>query len=82
MNLGLGAVLGIDLGLGAVLGIDLGLGLVLEIDSEKNIAHFSQPVASSSPPTPHCSGKSHPLLNQAENWLKNENTKIYKAKFM
>ena len=48
---------GIDLGFGAVLGIDLGLGLVLEIDSKKNIAHFSQPVASSSLPTPHCTGK-------------------------
>ena len=53
-----GVVLGIDLGLGAVLRIDLGLGLVLETDSEKNIAHFSKPVASSSFPTPYCSGRS------------------------
>ena len=65
MNLGLGAVLGIDLGLGAVLGIDLGLGLVLETDSEQNIAHLSQPVASFLLSTPHCSGRSHLILNQA-----------------
>ena len=57
---------GLNLGLGAVLGIDVGLGLVLEMDSKKNIAHLSQPVASSSLPTPHCLGRSHPLLNQAE----------------
>ena len=35
------------------MGIDLGLGLVLETDSEKNIANFSQPVASSSLHTPY-----------------------------
>ena len=38
MNLGLGAVLGIDLRLGAVLEKFLGLGLVLEMDSVRNIA--------------------------------------------
>ena len=29
------------------------VGVSLKTDSEKNIAHFSQPVASSSLPTPH-----------------------------
>ena len=51
LNLGLGAVLGIDLGFGAVLGIDFGLGL--EIDSEKILythnqwpsLHFPRPTA-------------------------------------
>ena len=53
-------MLGLNLGLGAVLGIDLGLGLVLEIDSEKNIAHFSQPVANS--PLPTAQGEPSPNI--------------------
>ena len=57
-------MLGLNLGLVAVLGIDYRLGLVLEIDSEKNIAHFLQPVANCPLPTPH-SGRSQPLLTPA-----------------
>ena len=69
LNLGFGALLGIDLGLGVVLGIDLGLGLVWEIDSVKLLP--TTPVAHSSLPTPHCSERSQPLLNQARLTVKN-----------